>query len=138
MGYHATQDCNLHLLIDITGLHYALSREQPALWTIYLGRETQSGPNIHEVKRTLSKIIVHPDYNKTSLNNDIALMKLSSPVSFTNYIRPVCLASNTSKFYTSTSCWATGWGNLGKDGEDPAGLLKECFYALSSMQRPQV
>ena len=127
MGYHATQDCNLHLLTDLTGLHYALTRKSPSSWTIYLGKETQSGLNVHEVNRTLSQIVVHPDYNNTFLNNDIALMKLSRPVFFTDYIRPVCLASNTSQFYTSTSCWATGWGNLGKNGEDPAGCEKSAF-----------
>ncbi|KAG7227830.1 hypothetical protein INR49_013624 [Caranx melampygus] len=84
-------------------------------WILYLGRETQSGPNVNEVNRTVSQIIIHPDYNNTLLNNDIALMKLSTPVSFTEYIRPICLASNSSQFYNSTPCWATGWGKLGKD-----------------------
>ncbi|XP_030255570.1 mast cell tryptase [Sparus aurata] len=92
----------------------------PSAWTLYLGRETQSGPNVNEVSRTLSQIIIHPDYNNTLFNNDIALMRLSSPVSFTNFIRPVCLASNTSKFYSSTSCWTTGWGRLGKDVSLPS------------------
>uniref|UniRef100_A0A671YDW1 Peptidase S1 domain-containing protein n=1 Tax=Sparus aurata TaxID=8175 RepID=A0A671YDW1_SPAAU len=98
----------------LTAAHCILIKS-PGSWTIYLGRETQSGPNGHEVNRTLSQIIVHPDYNNTLLNNDIALMKLSRPVFFTDYIRPVCLASNNSQFYSSTSCWTTGWGNLGKD-----------------------
>ena len=96
---------------------FFLFSNSPSAWTIYLGRETQSGPNVNEVNRTLSQIIIHPDYNNTLFNNDIALMRLNSPVSFTNFIRPVCLASNTSQFYNSTSCWATGWGRLGKNGE---------------------
>lgn len=84
-------------------------------WTLYLGRETQSGSNVNEVSRTVSEINIHPDYNDTLLNNDIALMKLSTPVSFTDFIRPICLASNSSQFYNATLCWATGWGRLGKD-----------------------
>ncbi|XP_049419710.1 chymotrypsin-like protease CTRL-1 [Epinephelus fuscoguttatus] len=84
-------------------------------WTLYFGRETQSGPNVNEVNSTISQIIVHPDYNNLLLNNDIALMKLSSPLNFTDYIRPVCLASNSSQFHNSTPCWATGWGRLGAD-----------------------
>ncbi|XP_073346305.1 mast cell tryptase-like [Pagrus major] len=103
----------------LTAAHCILIKS-PSAWTIYLGRETQSGPNVHEVNRALSQIIVHPDYNNTLLNNDIALMRLSSPVSFTDYIRPICLASNSSQFYSSTSCWATGWGRLGKDESLPA------------------
>ncbi|XP_073346304.1 chymotrypsin-like protease CTRL-1 [Pagrus major] len=99
---------------------HCISINTPSAWTLYLGRETQSGPNDNEVSRTLSQIIVHPDYNNTLFNNDIALMRLSSPVSFTNFIRPICLASNSSQFYNSTSCWATGWGRLGKDESLPA------------------
>ncbi|KAI3365699.1 hypothetical protein L3Q82_010764 [Scortum barcoo] len=100
-----------------------------SLWTLYLGRETQSGPNVNEVSRSVSKIIIHPDYNNTLYNNDIAVMKMSSPVNFTDYIRPVCLASNSSQFHNSTTCWATGWGRLGKD---------EPLVAFNSLQEVQI
>ncbi|KAK5905893.1 hypothetical protein CgunFtcFv8_001808 [Champsocephalus gunnari] len=104
----------------------------PSSYTLYFGRETQSGPNVHEVERTLSQIIVHPDYNNTLFNNDIALMKLSSAVSFNDYIRPVCLASNSSQFHNSTSCWGTGWGRLGKDEDLPSA------YSLQEVQVPVI
>ncbi|XP_014870612.1 testisin-like [Poecilia latipinna] len=81
-------------------------------WTLYFGRQTQAGPNNNEVSRQLSQIIVHPNYNNSLFNNDLALMKLSSSVSFTNFIRPICLASNLSQFFNATSCWITGWGRL--------------------------
>ncbi|XP_059181148.1 chymotrypsin-like protease CTRL-1 [Centropristis striata] len=107
----------------LTAAHCIISNSL-SVWTLYLGRETQSGTNAHEVSRTVSKIIVHPDYNNTLLNNDIALMKLSSAVTFTSYIKPVCLAGNSSQFHNSTPCWATGWGKLGKNESLPA-LLQE-------------
>ncbi|XP_074476439.1 chymotrypsin-like protease CTRL-1 [Sebastes fasciatus] len=101
-------------------------------WLLYLGRETQSGPNDNEVNRTVSQIIRHPDYNNTLFNNDIALMKLSTPVTFTDFIRPVCLASNTSQFHNSTPCWTTGWGRLSRDEPLVA------FDALQEVQIPVV
>ncbi|KAM9716095.1 transmembrane protease serine 2 isoform 2-T2 [Menidia menidia] len=85
-------------------------------WTLYLGRETQAGPNTNEILRGVSQVIVHPDYNDTLFNNDIALMKLNSPVTFNDFIRPVCLASSSSQIFSSTSCWATGWGKLRLNG----------------------
>uniref|UniRef100_A0A3Q3GDI0 Peptidase S1 domain-containing protein n=1 Tax=Labrus bergylta TaxID=56723 RepID=A0A3Q3GDI0_9LABR len=85
----------------------------PNVWTLYFGRETQGGPNVNEVNRSVSQVIVNPNYNDTLFNNDIALMKLTSPVNFTDYIRPICLASNSSQFHNSTLCWATGWGRRG-------------------------
>ncbi|XP_038594587.1 testisin-like [Micropterus salmoides] len=51
-------------------------------------------------------------YNTTTNNNDIALLKLSSPVTFTDYIRPVCLAADGSVFNNGTICWVTGWGDI--------------------------
>nr|XP_019963179.1 PREDICTED: testisin-like [Paralichthys olivaceus] len=101
----------------LTAAHCILTNETNS-WILYFGRETQSGPNVNEVNRTVSQVIIHPNYS--NLNNDIALMKLSSPVTFNNYIRPICLASNTSEFLNSTLCWATGWGKLGKNESLPA------------------
>lgn len=99
------------------------SRNAPDVWTVFLGRETQSGPNVNEVSRNVLEIIVHPNYNNnTFLDNDIALMMLSSTVSFTDYIKPICLASNSSQIHNSTSCWATGWGKLDKNSEYPEGF----------------
>ncbi|XP_023145589.2 polyserase-2 [Amphiprion ocellaris] len=89
-------------------------------WTLYFGRETQAGPNPNEVSRSVVQIIVHPNFNNSLYNNDIALMKLNSPITFTNFIRPVCLASNSSQFFNATLCWATGWGNLAKGQPLPA------------------
>lgn len=117
---HETVICTWWLISLV--LSILSSRNSPGAWTIYLGRETQSGPNVHEVQSSVSQVIVHPNYNDTLFNNDIALMKLSSPVNFNNYIRPICLASNSSQFYNSTSCWATGWGKLNKNGEYAAGF----------------
>ncbi|KAF3837353.1 hypothetical protein F7725_004817 [Dissostichus mawsoni] len=64
-----------------------------------------SGPNLNKVSKAIDKIIVHPLYNvfndfNEDNNNDMALLKLSSPVNFTDYIQPVCLASANSTFYT--------------------------------------
>uniref|UniRef100_A0A8C9XD81 Peptidase S1 domain-containing protein n=1 Tax=Sander lucioperca TaxID=283035 RepID=A0A8C9XD81_SANLU len=101
-------------------------------WILYFGRVTQSGPNVHDVNRTVSQIIVHPDYNNVPFNNDIALMKLSNPVHFTDYISPVCLASEPSQFLDSTPCWATGWGRLGKDEPNLA------FDSLQEVQIPVI
>ncbi|KAL2095348.1 hypothetical protein ACEWY4_010067 [Coilia grayii] len=80
---------------------------------VYLGRQSQEGSNPNEVSRNVSEIIIHPDYNTDTGNNNIALVRLSSPVTFTDYIRPICLAAATSIYHTGTSTWVTGWGTIG-------------------------
>ncbi|KAK7175097.1 hypothetical protein R3I93_002102 [Phoxinus phoxinus] len=79
---------------------------------IYLGRQLQSGSNPNEVSRTVTQLITHPNYSSTTQNNDIALLQLSSPVTFSDYIRPVCLAAAGSAFGGGTASWITGWGKL--------------------------
>ncbi|XP_041830504.1 chymotrypsin-like protease CTRL-1 [Melanotaenia boesemani] len=115
----------------LTAAH-CIVQKSPSAWTLYLGRQTQAGPNPNEVSSSVSLVIVHPDYNNTLYNNDIAMMKLSSPVTFNNYIRQICLASSSSQFFTSTSCWATGWGKLNINDTLPAS------QALQQVQIPVV
>uniref|UniRef100_A0A8C2IFI1 chymotrypsin n=1 Tax=Cyprinus carpio TaxID=7962 RepID=A0A8C2IFI1_CYPCA len=56
------------------------------------------------------QVITHPLYNSVTFNNDIALLKLSSPVTFTPRISPVCLASSDTSIVPGTRCFTTGWG----------------------------
>nr|XP_021327885.1 serine protease 27-like [Danio rerio] len=86
---------------------------------IYLGRQTRNGSNPHEIPRTVIQVINHPKDN--SFTNSIALVQLSSSVTFTDYIRPVCLAAAGSVFVDGTESWVTGWGSINSICE------KHCF-----------
>lgn len=90
-------------------------------WQIFLGRQNLRGTNPNQVSRRVSRIILHPNYDSNSNNNDIALLRLSAPVMFTDYIRPVCLAASDSVFTSGTDSWVTGWGSVNEGGES-AGL----------------
>ncbi|XP_006811034.1 serine protease 27, partial [Neolamprologus brichardi] len=81
--------------------------------TVNLGRQSLQGSNPNAESRTVTKIINHPNYNSVTFNNDICLLQLSSPVTFNNYISPVCLAASNSTFYSGVNSWVTGWGRIG-------------------------
>ncbi|XP_077068337.1 trypsin-3-like [Siphateles boraxobius] len=92
---------------------------------IYLGRQLQSGSNPFEVSRTVTQIIIHPSYSTSTQNNDLALLQLSSSVTFTDYIRPVCLAAAGSVFGGGTKSWITGWGKLSSGATSIPNTLQE-------------
>ncbi|XP_050420458.1 venom protease-like isoform X2 [Adelges cooleyi] len=60
----------------------------------------------------IEKIIVHESYNVDKYSNDIALLKLKTPVKFNQHIKPICLpvSSNMrSKTYVKYSPTVAGW-----------------------------
>uniref|UniRef100_A0A3Q3DN03 Peptidase S1 domain-containing protein n=1 Tax=Hippocampus comes TaxID=109280 RepID=A0A3Q3DN03_HIPCM len=67
----------------------------------FVGRHSQTGSNPNEQTRSVSLNISHPAYNSDTFDNDVALLKLSSPVTF-DYIRPICLAADGSTFFHGT------------------------------------
>ncbi|XP_063078038.1 polyserase-2-like isoform X2 [Engraulis encrasicolus] len=90
--------------------------DDPSGWNISLGRQSLHGSNPHEVTRTVAEVILHPGYDPSSNDNDMALLRLSNPVTFNNYIRPVCLAASGSIFHQGSDNWVTGWGAI-SEGE---------------------
>lgn len=96
-----------------------LRLSQPDKWEAQLGLHVQRniGPNVQ--KRTLKQIIAHPNYNSFTFDNDIALMELSSPVTYSDYIRPICLPAPQHDFPVGNTVWITGWGATREGGECP-------------------
>ena len=61
--------------------------------------------------RTFTKIL-HPNYNEYTLDNDIALLQLSSPVEYT----PIELYAGGALESAGTSTEVTGWGATSENG----------------------
>ncbi|XP_075141469.1 prostasin-like, partial [Leptodactylus fuscus] len=98
----------------------------PPDYTIYLGRYQLSVADGHSFISNVSDIIIHPLYTSIGSKGDITLMKLSSPVTYTKYIMPICLPSASVTFPGGMECWVTGWGtiNSGVDLQYPKTLQK--------------
>jgi len=69
-------------------------------------------------------IISRSDYNENTIENDIAILKLSQDVTFSDYVVPACLPSSSSNSYTGQSATVSGWGTT-SEGGDTSAFLKE-------------
>uniref|UniRef100_A0AAY4CGD0 Peptidase S1 domain-containing protein n=2 Tax=Denticeps clupeoides TaxID=299321 RepID=A0AAY4CGD0_9TELE len=103
----------------LTAAH-CFSSTSPVGLVVYLGRQSQLLSNPNEVGVAVSHIIKHPAYDPRTNDNDITLLRLSSSVTFTDYVRPVCLASSDSTYGSKVSYWITGWGNINSGVSLPA------------------
>ncbi|KAK3552591.1 hypothetical protein QTP86_017935, partial [Hemibagrus guttatus] len=88
--------------------------------TAILGLKNLEGSNPNKQQRKVQLVIKHGRYNSITNDNDIALLLLNSPVTFTSYVRPVCLAAIKSDFPQRTNVWVTGWGDIRSNVDLPS------------------
>ncbi|KAI4455114.1 serine protease gd n-terminus [Holotrichia oblita] len=80
---------------------------------VYLGKyylKKWSNPGVQD--HQVSKIIRHPQYDSKTYSNDIAVIKLSQPAEFTDFVRPICLWEGARDFNPLVGKFGTvvGWG----------------------------
>ncbi|XP_034031010.1 trypsin-1 [Thalassophryne amazonica] len=62
------------------------------------------------------KIIKHPKYNSYNVDNDIMLIKLSTPARLNSYVSTIPVASTCAS--AGTRCLISGWGNMSSSGNN--------------------
>ncbi|XP_014880642.1 serine protease hepsin-like [Poecilia latipinna] len=86
-------------------------------WDAWLGLHAQGQSNQWTEQRKVKRIVVHPDYDRVSLDGDIALMELEPDLILNQNIWPVCLPSAAHHFPAGQEAWITGWGATVEGGE---------------------
>jgi len=83
-----------------------------------------------ELKVVVESVISHPRYNRRTFDNDIAILRLKDRVSFTDYIRPVCLPSEYLPLDEGLPVIVSGWGKT--EDTNRADLLKQAELKIIS------
>lgn len=93
----------------------------------------QPGPvDTHEVRLTISKVILHPDYDAASSNNDIAVVEVTGMLACREgAVWPACLPARGESYAGITETVVTGWGTtqvltvpgIGSVSFDPSTIL---------------
>ncbi|OXB58486.1 hypothetical protein ASZ78_009051 [Callipepla squamata] len=87
--------------------------------------------------KTVSKAVTHPSWNAYTLNNDITLLKLSSPAQLNSRVSPVCLASANLVLSGNMQCVTTGWGRTHTTSNALASRLQQVTLPLISQSQCQ-
>jgi len=73
-------------------------------------------------ERNVNYIFIHPDWNSETLANDLAILRLSKPVKFNNYVQPACLPGPDPPY--NSNVILIGWG-AEQMGGNPYNELKQ-------------
>ncbi|KAG7473711.1 hypothetical protein MATL_G00098720 [Megalops atlanticus] len=97
----------------LTSAHclYGLEREYTDLLTVIAGDHNLSTREPQEQRRTVRRITPHPHYNDSTLDNDVALLQLNTPLMFNEYVRSICLPRAGQEAPPSHLCTVSGWGS---------------------------
>ncbi|XP_016060180.1 PREDICTED: transmembrane protease serine 13 [Miniopterus natalensis] len=101
-------------------------------WKVYAGTN-----NLHQLPEaaSISQIIINGNYTDEQDDYDIALMRLSKPLTLSAHIHPACLPMHGQTFSLNETCWITGFGKTKETDEKTSPFLREVQVGLIDFRK---
>lgn len=90
------------------------SDPSPANWAVSLGSVLRSGLGAQVIP--VQRVVIHPGFNSTTMDRDVALLELVVPAPMSSTIQPVCVPSPVHSFLEAAECYIAGWGSTREGG----------------------
>ena len=101
------------------------------------GFSSQKNPGSNVQSYNAKRLIIHPNYNRVTLDYDIALIEIDGTFSFNTCVQPVKLISsqNTAPEATGNKVRVSGWGQTVPNRESPANQLQAVDVSIISNKK---
>ncbi|XP_072135244.1 chymotrypsinogen 2-like [Mobula birostris] len=96
--------------------------------------DKSSNAEASQKSMSIAKVITHPKWNPSTINYDVSVVKLATPVQFNSHVSPVCLAAVSDNYPAGMMCVTTGWGRTrAYPAERPNQLQQAALPLLSNV-----
>ncbi|XP_043114106.1 transmembrane protease serine 13a isoform X2 [Puntigrus tetrazona] len=102
-----------------------------ANWRVYVGTISQSALQIPYL---VTKIIVNENYSSNNNDYDVTLLKLSSPVTFSSIVQPVCFPTFDQTFSDGSECLTSGFGTTQEGSAHASTILMDVKVNIINTQ----
>uniref|UniRef100_A0A182LYM6 Peptidase S1 domain-containing protein n=1 Tax=Anopheles culicifacies TaxID=139723 RepID=A0A182LYM6_9DIPT len=99
---------------------------------VHVGRSRLHIVSDRTQAREAFQFIIHPEYNINSIRDDIALIKLATDITYTDYIQPVCLWNRGEDQHTIVGISGTVVGFGIDETDNPSDTLREAHLPVVS------
>lgn len=103
--------------------------------SVELGIHTVNPKSDAQLTRRVIRVVRHLGFNSNTFRNDIAILTLESPVTFTSSVSPVCLpALGSNDKYINQTATILGWGTTQQNGKKASVLQQGTVQILDNSQ----
>lgn len=99
-------------------------------FTARAGLQRRSAPDSNVQTRGVRRIIRHPSYNPATIENDIALLELATPLTYTPRVQSISIRSSDAA--AGTTSRVSGWGNTAPGSGSADALMKASLPVQST------
>uniref|UniRef100_A0A4X2KJ83 Peptidase S1 domain-containing protein n=1 Tax=Vombatus ursinus TaxID=29139 RepID=A0A4X2KJ83_VOMUR len=102
----------------LTAAHcFKVSRYVLKFWIAVIGVNNILQNRMKHKKIQIDFIVIHPEFKHNTFENDIALIHLKNPVTYNDFVQPICLPFFDDVPLDNTKrCFISGWGKRTEEG----------------------